>query len=472
MNSQVELTVASVHAEVAAGNYSYEQLMIDTLRLIDTHNPSINAIVALVDKQELLTQARDADNTPATTSLHGIPIAIKDLVNVAGITSTFGSPLLKDYVPIKDDFIVECIRDAGAIIIGKTNTPEFGLGSQSYNPVYGTTANPYDLDKTAGGSSGGAAAALASGMLIIADGSDAMGSLRNPAAFCNVYGFRPSYGLVVVEPEGDTFTNQLAVLGPMARTIEDLALLLDVIAQYNKAHPHSQSNTTQFTKALSQPISSKRVAWLGDWGNQLPIESGVLGLCIDALSEFEKNGHTVEAIDAPFELAQLWQAWTVLRSHGIASRMASTYHNEQTRPLLKPEAVFEIETGLQHTVDDIYQASVTRSRWFAKAVKLFEQYDVLVLPSCQVFPFDKTQHWPKSINDQTMTTYHKWMEIVVPASLLGLPALNVPAGFSDAGLPMGIQLIGARGTDAKLLQLGQQYHKATQWPQKKRPTLS
>jgi len=226
----MEHTLASVHASVASGDYSYEQLMLDTLSSITRHNPAINAIVAIRDSDILVAKARQADNTPKSGTLHGIPIAIKDLVNTQGIVSTFGSPLLKDFIPDTDDRLAARIRQPGAIVIGKTNTPEFGLGSQTFNPVYGATATPFDANKTSGGSSGGAAAALASGMLIVADGSDMMGSLRNPAAFCNVYGFRPTYGLVPVEPKADAFMHQLATLGPMARTIEDLATLLDVIA--------------------------------------------------------------------------------------------------------------------------------------------------------------------------------------------------------------------------------------------------
>jgi len=241
-----------------------------TLSLIHQLNPTINAIVALQDEQALIEQARLADSTPVSGSLHGIPLAIKDAVNVAGIVSTFGSPLLRDYIPAKDDEAARRMRGAGGIVIGKTNTPEFGL-------------TPYDISKTSGGSSGGAAAALASGMLIIADGSDMMGSLRNPAAFCNVYGFRPSYGLVPLEPKADTFMHPLATLGPMARTIEDLATLLDVMAGPDDRHPHSLPIEPNFKAAISaQPKKAQRIAWLADWDGKLAFEPGVLEVCEDA----------------------------------------------------------------------------------------------------------------------------------------------------------------------------------------------
>ncbi len=464
------LMLRDVHASVEAGSYSYEQLMRDTLAVIKDKNDSINAVVALQEESDLIEQASKADQIPVSGALHGIPIALKDLVNTAGIVSTSGSPLLKDHIPIQDDVAAQRIKDAGAIVIGKTNTPEFGLGSQSYNTVYGTTANPYDLSKTSGGSSGGAAAALASGMLIVADGSDMMGSLRNPAAFCNVYGFRPTYGLVPNEPRGDVFLQQLSTLGPMARTVDDLAILLDVMAGPDSRHPHSINGQSNFAAMLPQSIeSSQRIAWLADWDGELPMEAGVLALCEDALELFKQAGHSVELLAAPFNKEQLWHSWSVLRSFTIASLLSDAYANKQTRELLKPEAIYEIESGMSLSCDDIAKASQIRSDWFMKTAELFSTFDCLVLPSSQVFPFDKTLHWPKQINNVSMSSYHRWMEVVVPASLIGLPALNVPVGFSDEGLPMGMQLIGARHSDLPLLQLSNQYHQCTQWPQKHRP---
>lgn len=472
MIKPMEVSLTRIHASVAAKNYSYEQLMLDTLSTVRRLNPSVNAIVALQDESELLAQARQADQTPAIGALHGIPMALKDLVNVAGIVSTFGSPLLKNSIPTKDDVIAERLRRAGAIIIGKTNTPEFGFGSQTYNTVYGATASPYDISKTSGGSSGGAAAALASGMVVVADGSDMMGSLRNPAAFCNVYGFRPTYGLVPNEPRGDIFMHQLATLGPMARNIEDLAILLDVIAGPDRRHPHSLPVVSQFETAIkSTPKNNQRIGWLADWSGSYPTQPGVLQTCEKALAVFSDAGHQVEKIEAPFDRDKLWSSWIQLRSFAIASLLGEVYNNEKQRAQLKPEAIYEIESGLALTVKDISNASAIRAQWFEKANDLFSEYDILVLPSSQVFPFDKTVHWPETINGQIMDTYHRWMEVVIPASLIGLPALNVPAGFSENGLPMGMQLIGPRMRDTSLMQLAQQYHMATQWPQKRPPKI-
>lgn len=470
MNHPLEFSLSSVHASVASGDYSYEQLMQDTLDAIIRDNPAINAIVALQNESRLLDQAKLADTVPVKGALHGIPMALKDLVNVAGIPSTFGSPLLKDNIPPIDDLVAKRVKQAGAIIIGKTNTPEFGFGSQTYNTVYGVTATPYDTSKTSGGSSGGAAAALASRMLIVADGSDMMGSLRNPAAFCNVYGFRPTYGLVPNEPKGDTFMHQLSTLGPMARTIEDMAILLDVIAGPDPRHPHSLPLDSGFENALKfEPKKNQRIAWLADWDGSIPMQSEILENCEEALQVFESAGHQVEKINAPFDLEKIWLSWIQLRSFAVASLLGEVYNNDKQKALLKPEAIFEIESGLSLTAADITRASLIRSEWFEKTAELFEQYDVLVLPSSQVLPFDKEVHWPDKINKIPMDTYHRWMQVVIPASLTGLPALNVPVGFSENDLPMGMQLIGPRMNDAALMQLAQQYHLATQWPQTRPP---
>jgi len=472
MINNVDITLADIHAAVVSGEYSYEQLMRDTLNVISRYNPTINAIVALQEENDLIAQARLADQSPVKGVLHGIPIAIKDLVNVAGIVSTFGSPILKKNIPVEDDEVARRIRQAGAIIIGKTNTPEFGFGSQTYNPVYGTTATPYDVSKTSGGSSGGAAAALAARMLLVADGSDMMGSLRNPAAFCNVYGMRPTYGLVPVEPRGDVFMHQLATLGPMARTPIDLATLLDVMAGPDSRHPHSIPQQIRFAEEIQKPLLKPvKMAWLSDWGGNMPMEMGVLAVCESALKVFEDQGHHVEAIDAPFSHKKLWESWSQLRGFAIAALLKEPYQNEKTRELLKPEAIFEIEVGKALTVDKINKASLIRAEWFAKTTEMFTEFDVIVLPSCQVFPFDKTVHWPTHINQTPMSTYHRWMEVVVPTSLIGLPAVNVPAGFNETGLPMGMQLIGPRNSDINLLQLTQQYHLQTKWPQLRPPVL-
>ena len=250
-------------------------------------------------------------------------------------------------------------------MIGKTNVPEFGLGSHSYNPVHGTTRNPYDLSRTAGGSSGGAAAALAARLVAVADGSDFMGSLRNPAAFCNVYGFRPTYGRVPADPVGDVFLHQFATNGPMARTPRDLALLLDTIAGPDPRDPHALPPHSSFAEGLTADIRGCRIGWIGDWGGHYPIEPGILPLCEAALSVFAELGATVEPVTPSFDPALLWEAWLTLRGLAVTGRLGMFVADPAKRALLKPEAVWEVESAAGLTAADVLAASIVRSEWFA-----------------------------------------------------------------------------------------------------------
>ena len=382
-----------------------------------------------------------------------------------------GSPVFANNVAATDDILVTRLKAAGALVIGKTNTPEFGLGSHTFNPVFGATKNPYDRRKSAGGSSGGAAAALASGMLSVADGSDMMGSLRNPAAWNNVYGMRPTFGLVPSEPKGDTFLHHLATNGPMARDPSDLAALLDTMAGSDPRHPMGVDQPPTLP-TINTGVTDARVGWLGDWGGAYAYETGIDDLAQLALGKMSGLGWNVSQVPAPFSAAAIWDSWITLRSFAVGMGMADLYNDPSKRTHLKPAAIYEIERGLAMSALDVHTASVTRSDWFAKAADLFETYDVLVLPSAQVWPFDVELVNPASINGQTMDTYHRWMEVVIAPGLLGLPVVNVPIGFGGPdNLPMGLQLIGKRGADAKLLQMAQTWHAATLWPQKRTPSI-
>jgi amidase len=356
-------------------------------------------------------------------------------------------------------------------VIGKTNTPEFGLGSHSFNPVHGLTRNPYDLSRTAGGSSGGAAAALAARLIALADGSDTMGSLRNPAAFCNVYGFRPSFGRVPRDPSGDLFLDQISTAGPMARTVRDLALLLDVLAGPVDWDPHVLPAHERFLAGLDRPSMARRIGWIGTWGGYYAVEPGVLQLCEAAFPTFESFGVVVEPVLPAFDPERLWHAWLTLRAFANAGARRDLYDDPAKRALLKPELIWEIERGLAVSTTAVREASIVRAQWFAAAAEMLRTYDALISPSAQLFPFDASLRWPDSVAGRPMTTYHQWMEIVVPASIAGLPALSVPVGFSAQGLPMGMQLIGARGKDLAILQLGEAYHRATDWPGRHPPDL-
>jgi amidase len=458
-----DMCAAEVSRLIAARKLAPSEVMAATLARIDAVNPSINAIVSRADPDALMAQARAADDAPRRGWLHGIPLAVKDLVNTAGLRSTQGSPLLADFVPQTDDLLAARMRGAGAIFIGKTNTPEWGQGSHSFNPVHGVTRNPYDLARSAGGSSGGAAAALASHMVALADGSDMMGSLRNPAAFCNTYGFRPSFGLVPDDAGGEAYLSTLATNGPMARTVEDIALFLSVMAGPNPEMPFCRP-AEPFADLLNAPMKGKRIGWLGDWGGAYQIEPGILPLCEAALDVFVAQGASVTPVPAPFLASELWQAWITLRAMLTAGGKRALYEDPAKRAQIKPETLWEIEQGLGLTAEAVYAASVIRSRWYARAAQLFTEFDALVMPSAQVWPFPAEWRWPQSINGHAMDTYHRWMEVVVPVSLIGAPALNVPVGFGPTGLPMGMQIFGAVGTDAQVLALGHSYHQATDWP--------
>ena len=452
------------------GDISAVELMEATLKRIADVNPQVNAIVSLAGGDQLIAEAREADNVPRKGWLHGMPIAIKDLANAAGFPTSRGSPLFAGQVAEADDLMVARLRAAGAIVIGKTNTPEFGLGSHTFNPVHGATTNPYDPTRSAGGSSGGAAAALATGMLSVADGSDMMGSLRNPAGWNNVYGMRPTWGTVPADPVGDMFLHQLATTGPMARSPADLAALLDVMTGIDPRQPLSTASPLTYPQ-IAQIPKSLSIGWLGDWGGAFPLEDGIGDISLAAVAQLTELGHRCDALNAPFDADAMWQSWIDLRSFAVAGGLQADYADEARRPFLKPAALWEIERGLKMTAVEVQRASAIRSDWFRCATDLFGTHDVLVLPSAQVWPFDVEWTHPESIAGHTMDTYHRWMQVVVPAGLIGLPVVNVPVGFGADGLPAGIQLIGPRGSDGLLLQLAQQWHSATNWPRQRPPKV-
>ncbi len=450
---------------------SAEDLMRATLERIGRENGRVNAIVSLRDADALLAEARAADAAPRKGWMHGLPLAVKDLANAAGLPTSMGSPIFAGQVAAKDDLMVARMRAAGAIMIGKTNTPEFGLGSHSFNPVFGVTGNAYDPSLSAGGSSGGAAVALACRMVAVADGSDMMGSLRNPAGWNNVYGMRPSWGRVPDEAEGETFLHMLSTAGPMARSPRDMAALLEVQAGPELRRPFGLPNEPMLA-GIEADVAGRRIGWLGDWGGAYAMEPGIVALCEQALSGFGDMGVAIEALAPPFSAGELWQSWLDLRAFANADRLGALHADPALRRQLKPAAIWEVETGQALTLEAVKAASLARSRWYARAAELFERYDALALPSAQVWPFPVAQVHPERIGERVMDTYHRWMEVVIPASLIGLPAICVPAGFGTQGLPMGIQLIGRHGDDARLLQLAEVWHRATGWPNRRPPPVT
>jgi amidase len=463
-------TASDLSRLIAARKLAPSEVMEAYLARIAALNPALNAIVSMRDPEALMAEARAADDAPHQGWMHGLPHAVKDLCATKGLRTTWGSPLFRDFIPARDDLLAARMRAAGAIFIGKTNVPEWGQGSHSFNPVFGATRNPYDLTRSAGGSSGGAAAALAAQLVPVADGSDMMGSLRNPAAFCNVYGFRPTWGLVPSDAEGDTFLATLATEGPMGRSIEDVANLLAVQSGPNPEVPFDRP---AFPPALDRAsLKGKRIAWAGDWGGAYAMEPGILALCEAALRQMQDLGAVIEPIAPPFPAEKLWQAWVTLRAMLNAGGFKDLAADPAKWAQLKPETQWEIAQGRSLTAAAVHEASTIRSRWYAHAARLLRQYDALALPTAQVWPFPAEWRWPQEVAGRRMDTYHRWMEVVIPASLIGLPTLSVPVGFGENGLPMGLQLAGRVGADAEVLALGQAWHLATDWPARRPPQLA
>ncbi len=464
--SATELSRA-IHARKLAPS----EVMAEWLAQVQAVNGAVNALVSLRDPDALMAEARALDDVAPVGWLHGVPFAVKDLVATKGLRTTFGSPLFKDNVPAADDILAARMRAAGAIFTAKTNVPEWGQGSHSFNPIFGVTRNPYDLTRSAGGSSGGAAAALATRMAWVADGSDMMGSLRNPAGFCNVYGLRPTWGLVPSDAEGESFIATLATEGPMARTVEDIAHLLLVQAGENPEMPFPRA-VPDVLSGLDRGVKGLRIGWLGDWGGAYPMEPGILDACEAGLRVLEGLGAVVEPLAPPFPAEKLWQSWITLRAALNGNGLRDLAESPAKRALTKPETLWEIEQGQGLTVAALFEASTIRSRWYKYAAQLFDRYDAVVLPTAQVWPFPAEWRWPEAVAGRKMDTYHRWMEVVVPASLIGLPALSVPLGFGPQGLPSGMQIIGRSGDDARVLAIGQAYHRATEWPQKRPPLVA
>ena len=463
----VEWPAIALSIAIRKKRVSCVEVMQAYLAQIEKLNPTYNAIVSRVDSDELFRLAKVADSQISRGGrkgwMHGFPVAVKNLSNALGLETSQGSPIFAGTIASADDLFVERMRSEGAIFIGKSNTPEFGLGSQSYNPVHGTTRNAYKPQLTAGGSSGGAAVALATHMVPVADGSDMMGSLRNPAAFNNVIGFRPSQGRVPNFPNDNHFYSQLGVVGPMARNVEDTIHLLGTLSGPDRRDPLSLRDEVIPYRYFRQPkLAEFKIGWLGDYNGYLPFEPGVISLCERSLEFLNALGVIVEPCQPDFSLEELWQTWLTLRHWGV-SAARPLYDNLETRKLLKPEILWEIEGGLDQTARQVQLAGMSRSRWYDALDKLLSRYHVLAIPSAQVFPFSSNIHWPEEIDGKPMDTYHRWMEVVIGGTLAGLPVVNLPVGFDDAGRPMGLQFIGRMGEDVQLLEFALAYEKNTDY---------
>ncbi len=447
------------------------------LAQIERVNPRVNAIITLV-AERALADADAADETlvhqgtasDALGPLHGLPIAHKDLVDTRGIRTTRGSPLFADHVPTENALIVDRLQGAGAITLGKTNTPEFGAGSQTFNPLFGATLNPCDPTKTCGGSSGGAAVALATGMIPVADGSDTGGSLRNPASFCNVVGFRPSPGRVPSWPALVGWF-PISVQGPMARTVGDVALLLQAMAGPDARSPIAiREPGSRFAQPLDRDFRNVKIAWSRDLGG-LPVDPRVTAALEAQRHIFEELGCTVEEAEPDFrdadEIFKVWRAWRFEIGFGALV----DEHREQ----IKETVIWNTEAGRQLTGPALGRAEVQRTALYHRVREFMQAYEFLICPVSQVPPFDVTQEYITEINTGNkivaMETYIDWMKSCYYISTIGHPAISVPCGFTPEGLPVGVQIVGRHQADFEVLQLAHAFEQATQfWRQ--RPTVA
>ncbi len=458
---------ATEQAELLRGGELSAREVLDAhLDQIAEVNPHVNAIVTLAP-EAALEAAAAVDEAHARGlvmgPLHGLPVAHKDLVDTAGIRTTSGSPLYAYHVPDADALIVERIRTAGAVTIGKTNTPEFGAGSQTFNTVFGVTRNPYDLSRTVGGSSGGAAAALAAGMVPIADGSDMGGSLRNPAAFCNVVGLRVSPGRVPTHPRAALWSH-LSVEGPMGRTVADVALLLQAIAGPDPRNPISlDAPGSVFAAPLDADLGPVSVAWSPTLGG-LPVAAEVRSALAATPSVFQALGWRVE--EATPDLSAAREIFHVLRAWSFELELGPTYDDNPNA--LKDTIRWNIEQARRLSLADHVAAEREHAALYRRVVEFFDRYDVLALPTVQVAPFDMETEWVREIDGVLMETYIDWMRSCTDVTVMGCPAISVPGGFTDAGLPVGLQLVGRPRGDLELLRIAHAFEAATlHW--KKRP---
>ncbi len=452
-------TATELSRRIRKKDLSAAEVMEAHLAQIERVNPEVNAIVTF-HPERAMEEARSADEKLARGEevgpLHGLPIAHKDLFPTKGVRTTFGSPIFSDFVPEEDAIIVERSKRAGAISVGKTNTPELGAGSQTFNEVFGKTSNPYDRAKTCGGSSGGAAVALACGMLPIADGSDMGGSLRNPASFCNVVGLRPSVGRVPTKSIAGF--SQISTDGPMARTVEDLSLFLSAIAGYDDRSPSSISEPgSVFSEPLDRGFSGVRVAFTHDLGGEFPVDERVRNVFDGSRPVFEDIGCAVEETAPDFsgadEVFKVLRAWHFELSHGELL--------DKHRDKLKDTVVWNIEEGRRLIGPQIGDAEKKRTALYERVREFMETYEFLVLPTVQVPPFGVDEPYVKEISGVGMETYIDWMKSCYFVTATGLPAISVPGGFTDGGLPVGIQIVGRMRDEFGLLQIAHAFERAT-----------
>jgi len=456
-----------LRARLRQREVSARELLEAHLSQIAGVNPDVNAIVTLApDLAFELAAAADARRMKGEEAgpLDGLPVAHKDMVDTAGIRTTYGSPIDPGFVPAENALVIDRIQQAGAVTLGKTNTPEFGAGSQTFNPVFGATRNPYDLTKTVGGSSGGAAAALAAGMVPLADGSDLGGSLRNPASFCNVVGLRVSPGRVPSHPK-EAAWSFLSVEGPMGRTVGDAALLLQAMAGPDPRSPISlQDSPSTFGLPLDVDLGEVKVAWSPDLGG-LPVALDVRTALEGMPDLFTSLGWRVE--EAVPDLSDAWEVFQVLRAWQYEVGLGEIY--DQHHDQLKATIRWNVEQARSLSLPDHAAASRKHVALFHRVREFFEIYDVLACPTVQVAPFDVELEWVREIDGVAMDSYIDWMRSCCDVTVMGCPAISVPAGFTPEGLPVGLQLVGPPRSDLALLRVARRFEAATEIGRRRPP---
>ncbi len=440
------------------------EVMQAVLARIDAVNPAVNAYVT-VARESALAAARRATRMLSRKArtlplLHGVPVSIKDLYATKGIRTTWGSLIYRDHVPDEDDLVVQRLKAAGAIVIGKTNSPEFGAGGNTFNAVFGATRNPWNPALTCGGSSGGAAVAVATGLGPLAQGSDLGGSLRVPASFCGVVGFRTTPGLVPSHPRALVW-DTLGVAGPIARTVADVALMLAAMAGPDDRHPLSyEVDASQFTRAVKSPsIKGWRIAWTPDLDGLIPVDEEVCHVAEDAVKLFRRLGARVEAACPSFaevpDIIRGTRAVTMVALH--ADKLP------QWREQMQKDLVSDVEQGLALTTRDIARSELLRSALWQRVRSFMDSRDLLVLPTVALKPFPVEQPYPTEINGKPLDNYFQWFSLTYAITLTGLPAISVPCGFTRSGLPVGLQIVGRRRQEAAVLRAAAAFEAAAPW---------
>ena len=462
-------SIKEIQKSIYSRQISIKEVVEYYLDRIEKLNPNLNAIVLQKDRKLIIKEAIEKDKAREVDKpLNGLPIAVKDLTDVVGFKTTYGYPGSKDNEPKKNSLFVNRLINKGAIIIGKTNTAELGVGGHTINRLFGPTSNVYDLSKSAAGSSGGASSAVAAGLLPFADGTDQMGSCRGPAAYANIYGFRPTIGLISADRSGQNLDLPiLTTPGCFARNPNDMSILLDEIVGSDSLDKISFDLNGSFKNQIisDKEFSAFKIGWLSNMNGEYNIEKEILDICEIKLGELEKINIKVEELKPKINNDYLWKSWTTLRAKSIYEDTLAM--NISDINSMTYQAIWEFNKGKEIKSKDLVLALDQRQQCLNQINLIFKNFDFLALPSAQVFPFDKNLQFPKEINNIKLDTYHRWLEIFILSSLLELPTITIPVGFNKDGMPMGMQIIGRNKDDLKLFSFAIKYEEAFNYSKNK-----